>query len=369
VNPLVRLVGVIVLTTALVGGLAASLIRGSESAPGSGSAAQAAFFGIVQGIRLDQRDFQTMRAAGVRTDRFLLFWESVQPRAGSFDWRATDALVGGFASHGIRPFPDVSGNPEWVPGDPARPPLDTPEAESAWQSFLKALVDRYGPDGRYWSGAYREQYGPDAVPLPIESWQIWNEPNLSKYFAPGPSASEYARLLRISANAIHDRDPEAQIVLAGMPGNGDVTAWSFLDELYAQPGFASSFDAVALHPYGRNIEEVGHQIQRVREAMKDNGAGATPLWVTELGWGSGRPDRFGLSKGPVGQARLLTASFKLILEHRRAWNVQRLFWFDWRDPSSPEAGKCSFCATAGLLNYDRSRKQAYFAFRRFLNAQ
>jgi hypothetical protein len=366
VNPLLRLGGVIALTVALVGGLAASLIQGSGSAPAS--AGQSSFFGIVQGIRLDQRDFQAMRAAGLRTDRFLLFWEAVQPQAGSYDWEATDALVGGFASHGIRPFPTVSGNPDWVPGVSARPPLDTPQAERAWRSFLEALVDRYGPDGSYWDGEYRKQY-PDAIPVPIDSWQIWNEPNLSKYFAPAPSAPEYARLVRISQSAIRNRDPDARIVLAGMPGNGDVSAWSFLDSLYGEPGFSSSFDVVALHPYGRNIEEVGKQIQKVRAAMNENGGRSTPLWLTELGWGSGAPDRFGLSKGPVGQARLLTASFKLILNNRTRWNVQRLFWFDWRDPSSAEAGKCSFCATAGLLNYDRSRKPAYFAFRRFVNAQ
>ena len=73
--------------------------------------------------------------------------------------------------------------------------------------------------------------------------------------------------------------------------------------------------------------------------MNENGARSTPLWVTELGWGSGRPDRFGLSKGPVGQARLLTAAFKLILDHRKAWNVQRLFWFDWRDPEQRGGGQ------------------------------
>jgi hypothetical protein len=71
----------------------------------------------------------------------------------------------------------------------------------------------------------------------------------------------------------------------------------------------------------------------------------------------------------VGQAQLLTAAFRLVLSRRTEWGVQRLFWFDWRDPSSELAGKCSFCATAGLLNYNRSRKPAYFAFRRFVNAE
>jgi hypothetical protein len=369
VNPALRLTLVIALAAALVGGLAASLIGGGGGSSSPAARVQSTFFGIVQGIRLDQRDFQAMRSTGVRTDRFLLFWQSVQPKPGSFVWGPTDALVGGFASHGIRPFPTVSGNPDWVPGGPARPPLDTPEAEDAWRDFLRALVARYGPDGSYWSGDYREQFGPDAAPLPVDSWQVWNEPNLSKYFAPGPSAAEYARLLRISREAIRSEDPEARIVLAGMPGRGEVTAWQFLDSLYRQPGFERNFDVAALHPYAPDIRQVAQQIKRVRAVMNENGGRATPLWLTELGWGSGRPDRFGLSKGPVGQAQLLRASFRLILDRRRAWNVQRLFWFDWRDPSSAEAGKCSFCATAGLLNYDRTRKPAYFAFRRFLHAE
>jgi Glycosyl hydrolase catalytic core len=368
VNPALRLVLVVVLAAALVGGLAASLIHGSGNDGATATASQPTFFGIVQGIRLDQRDFQMMRSTGIKTDRFLLFWQSVQPQQGSFDWGPTDALVGAFASHGIRPFPTVSGNPGWVPGITARPPLDSPEAERAWQDFLQALVKRYGPDGTYWTHEYQQQY-PDATPMPIEAWQVWNEPNLSKYFAPQPSAPEYAHLVDISRKAIKSQDPKALIVLAGMPGNGDVNAWTFLDELYGQPGFAGNFDVAALHPYGRNIGEVATQTQKVRAAMDKNGGRATPLWITELGWGSGRPDRFGLSKGPVGQARLLTASFKLILNRRKAWNVQRLFWFDWRDPSSATAGKCSFCASAGLLNYDRTRKPAYYSFRRFLNAQ
>jgi hypothetical protein len=372
VNPVVRVGLVIALSAVLIGGLAASLLQGSGGNATTAAGAPSAFYGIVQGIRLDERDFATMQATGIRTDRFLLFWQSVQPRPGSFVWGPTDDLVGAFASHGIRPFPTVSGNPAWVPGDLARPPLDTPEAEQAWQAFLKALVNRYGPDGSYWAKGYREQFGADATPLPIESWQIWNEPNLKKYFAPAPSPPEYAHLVQISHDAITSQDPNAQIVLAGMPGHGKVSAfnaWNFLDQLYHEPGFKRSFDIAALHPYAPDIGQLGDQIQRVRAALDQNGARATPLWLTELGWGSGRPDKFGLSKGPLGQARLLSAAFKLILKNRQAWNVQRLMWFDWRDPSSAEAGKCSFCATAGLLNYNRSRKPAYFAFRRFVNAQ
>ena len=59
---------------------------------------------------------------------------------------------------------------------------------------------------------------------------------------------------------------------------------------------------------------------------------------------------------------MLKKSFGLILSHQKAWNVGRLFWFDWRDPSKSGVGKCSFCASAGLLRYDRTPKPAYHTF-------
>ncbi len=29
---------------------------------------------------------------------------------------------------------------------------------------------------------------------------------------------------------------------------------------------------------------------------------------------------------------MLTRSFNLLLSHRSIWNIQRIYWFDWRDP-------------------------------------
>ncbi len=171
----------------------------------------------------------------------------------------------------------------------------------AWQAFLEAAVARYGRGGSYWVDEYRERYGSDAEPLPIESWQIWNEPNLTKYFAPGPSVREYARLLVISQIAIRNEDPQARIVLAGMPGYGDINAWDFLDSLYSVGGIKNHFDAVALHPYAPDLDQLRLEIERLRAVMKKHDDQATPLWITELGWGSAPPDDFGLNKGIQGQ--------------------------------------------------------------------
>ena len=151
---------------------------------------------------------------------------------GSFEWGPTDALVGAFASHGIRSCPVRVGSPA-LGGrrHSLAPPLDGPEDVQAWQDFLEAAVARYGPRrhllGHGLPPALRRR---TRRRYPIHSWQVWNEPNLSEVLRARPSPEQYARLLDVSHDAIKRKDPNARIVLAGMPGYGDVNAWDFLDE-------------------------------------------------------------------------------------------------------------------------------------------
>jgi hypothetical protein len=350
----------VILLSALLVVLGISLLSTATA-----GAARSEFFGVVQGGKPGVRDLKGLDRARIRSDRFMLNWGWVQPKnAGSFNWSGPDRLIGALASHGIRAVPVFWGNPRWVYGSPARPPLERPRDARAWRNLLSAAAARYGPGGTYWTTRYRRQRGPKARPMPITSWQIWNEPNLSKFFAPYPSPAKYAQLLRISHDAIKSENPNAQIVLAGMPGYGDVTAWRFLYSLYAVPGIRHYFDAAALHPYARNLGRYTRQIQRFRTMMRNHGDTATPLWISEIAWGSAPPDRHGINEGLAGQARLLKGAFQLILNHRAAWNIERVFWYHWRDPRRSQAS-CSFCGSAGLLTFKRAPKPAYSAFARF----
>jgi hypothetical protein len=331
-------------------------------------APQKLMYGIARGTNpLDAQDVEAMRRGGVGALRFLLPWPAAEPAKGSFAWGGIDRAVGLAAAKGIQPVPFVFGSPAWVADEPTHPPIDTASQSGAWRAFLAAAVRRYGPHGGYWKTAYRHEF-PGAAPLPIRAWQIWNEPNLAHYFAPRPSAGKYARLLRISDDAIRSEDPKAKIVLAGMPGYGKPdTAWKFLNKLYARHGFKRDFDAVALHPYARNIDQLKLEIKKVRSVMRKHGDARMPLWLTELGWGSKPPDRFGLNKGLKGQKRMLSRSFKLIRDHGARWRVKRLFWFDWRDPPEGQPQPCSFCSSAGLLEHNRHPKPAWQAYERFAN--
>ena len=208
----VTLVVALVASLALVVGLSVSLLGGvgTSSTQTATTVPRQEFFGIAQGItRFNDKDLQTMAATGIGTDRFLLDWALVEPTQGSFTWpdHARSAPSPRTESGWCR---TVWGSPPWVAATPPRPPLDSASDEQAWQDFLQAAVARYGPGGSYWAHDYHQQFGTAAKPLPIQSWQIWNEPNLEKYFAPKPSAEEYARLLEISHDVIKSQDPQAR---------------------------------------------------------------------------------------------------------------------------------------------------------------
>jgi hypothetical protein len=353
--------------------LVAALVT-SLFAPSSAGAIRSEFFGIVQGPTLSDSDVNGINGttngmfqAKVHTVRFLFDWKWVQKDPGPFTWGNADRFIGRLAAKGIRVLPSMWGNPRWVDGtqDWARPPIDKPQYITWWKTFLKATVDRYGRGGTYWApgGPYRQKYGAGATAYPITDWQVWNEPNLKKFFVPYPSAQEYKRLLVVSRQAIKAGDSQAKVVLAGMPSNGDVQASNFLNSLYSA-GAKPYFDIASLHPYAKSVDRQRVDIQRFRNVMANRNDRDTALWLTELAWGSAPPDRFGINKGLEGQRKNLRATFNLVLDNRKAWKVDRLFWYRWRDPHNPQAS-CSFCGSAGFLRPNRTVKPSHTAFLSF----
>ena len=190
------------------------------------------------------------------------------------------------------------------------------------------------------------------MPRPIENWQIWNEPNLEKFFAPRPSVHKYATLVRARARAIHSADHKANVILAGMSGEGIPPTRSSSTASIASDG-SSVLRRGRGQPLRPDVTGVGAKIKRIRGVMRRHRDKRTALWITEIGWGSHPPDRFGLNKGVRGQKRILAKAFRMIVKHRRAWHVKRLISFDFRDPPSTGGG-CSFCTSAGLI---RARRQ------------
>lgn len=345
----------------LLAAIAAALLALPASAAAGPPAPPGFTVGISPQTPAGEADYSLMAEAGIRSIRLPLGWPSVEPRSPYFappDWSDFDRSVALAAKYGMRVFPFVWGSPSWVAGQQLVEPVRRPWAGRAWGAFLQQAVERYGPYGSFW----REN--PELPFLPIRQWEIWNEENIVTFSA-RPDPSRYARLLRIAGDSIHAADPGARVILGGLFGRPlqvppNVPSGAFLEGVYRAGDVKRFFDGVALHPYVADASAIEPQIRNLRRIMQRHHDGATPLYVTELGWGS---DSFQTrwERGMWGQARELDQAFSMLTDHRSSWHVAGAWWFSWAD-----AGRlCQFCDSAGLLNGNREAKPAWYQFNRW----
>lgn len=303
-------------------------------------------------------DYELMADAGVTSVRLPLNWAEVEPQARDRfapRWEWLDGQVGFAAEHGLRAFFFVWGTPEWVSPRLGGEPVVSPRQRREWLRFLHAAVFRYGPRGSFW----REHW--ELPRLPVRQWEIWNEENIVT-FSKQPDPQRFARLLLISGRLLHRAEPGSQVIMGGLFGRPlqvppNVQSGSFLAGVYQAPGIKRFFDGVALHPYVADAGALSGEIENLRRVMSLYGDDETPLYVTEMGWGSaGYESRW--ERGPNGQARELDRSFALLSGNRGRWHVGGVWWFSWTD----QFGSCQFCDSAGLLTNHREAKPAWYRF-------
>jgi hypothetical protein len=310
-----------------------------------------------------------MRASGVDSVRFQLSWADVEAQPGEYEWSRPDELIGELAAAGVSTLPFLFGSPQWAAradgndceggGCRSFAPA-SPETRAAFAGFAAAAVRRYGPYGSFWEAH------PGLRPLPVRSWQIWNEPNLRAFFQPAVDATQYGELLHRAAAQIRDEDPTAEVLIGGLSGwrttANMVSSGSYLRDLYAEAGAAEDFDGLAIHPYWGRVRGV---LARVRHALRIARA-ADPdvgLWITEIGWSSaGRRGEY-LVKTAHGQARRLRHAFERFLANRASWRLRGAYWYAWRD-TSPALAPCAWCPGAGLVDRAGAAKPALRRFER-----
>jgi hypothetical protein len=344
-------------TTSLLAAVAVALLGLPVAAPAA--PAPAGFtVGISPQTPAGDDDYALMAQAGIRSLRLPLNWARVEPHSPYLvepDWSDFDRSVTIAARHGLRVFPFVWGTPPWIATEELIEPVRNGWDGRAWASFMRRAVERYGPGGAFW----REN--PALPALPIRAWEIWNEQNIVSFSA-RPDPRRYARLLRISGRAIHRADPGAKAIFGGLFGRPlqvppNIASGDYLNRFYSAGRVKPFFDGVALHPYVADAAAMRPQIRNLRRIMRNHGDAATPLYVTELGWGS---DSFQTrwERGPLGQARELDQALSILTDNHRRWRVAGIWWFSWAD-----AGPyCQFCDSAGLLTGQREAKPSWYSF-------
>jgi hypothetical protein len=219
-----------------------------------------------------------VQKTGATIARSDALWEATEPNAPSgthhqFDWAFDDLVAGSLASHGLRWLPILDYSARWaqsIAGQDHSPP----KAQPQFAAFAAAFAARYGTGGTFW------QQHPGLPALPVDTYEIWNEPDNAIFWHNGPNPTTYANLYRSTRDAVLAVDPAARVIVGGLTNPG----WFLPAMLHAVPQLSGHIDGVAIHPYGATPYDVLGAVRTARAALDFLGLPNVPLYITEFGW-------------------------------------------------------------------------------------
>ena len=288
-----RAIGLLVLVMTIVGSLG---LLGSAQA-GAGAALQGRLGFSTHTFWSSEADvraaYTTLASKGINQVREDFRWDQLEPSNGTFSWTKSDNVMAGAAAAGVDVLAILGYSATWASSDPSGggsihyPPKNNAD----YADYAKAVVQRYGPGGTFWS------LRPDLPARPLLAVELWNEPWGHWFWKSGVNPTAYAALARAGAVAVKSVQPNVKVLLSGdllqVRTDGALVSW--LDNvLAADPGLVSYIDAYSVHPYPYPRQQgpmVDHadarwdykRIELIRQVAVNRNA-AKPIWITELGW-------------------------------------------------------------------------------------
>ncbi|MEW5900709.1 MAG: cellulase family glycosylhydrolase [Acidobacteriota bacterium] len=267
-------------------------------------------------IRPDLELLDLAKQAGFGFVRMDLFWDLIETSAGHYDFSDYDLLANALEDRGLGAlfildyanllYYDGPGdfNPKWGP--------QTPAARSAYANFALAAA-------RHYSGQ----------PVMLE---IWNEPNISQFWAPSPDPVAYSLLVDATYQAVKSEITNVRVVVGATSGCDAI----FLGQVFALPSLSVA-DSVSIHPYRSTAPETFVQERLlVEEVLKQKtGRDDIPLYSGEWGYPS---TLFGGRTAAAWHAQAVYAIRTILINIRS--HVPKTVWYDLQDdgpnPSNAE---------------------------------
>lgn len=284
-------------------------------------------FSILYQDRQELRgDLAGMYDMGARRLRVDLSWALVERDRGRFDWSHSDRVFGEAKAAGLKVLPILGYQPRWAGTE--RIDVD------GFSDFVAAAVDRYG----------------DQVP----AWEVWNEPNLERFWFGRPDPQAYGRMVAATSAVIRAHDPGARVVVGALapavdaPSGSQISPETFLREAAPQmsPG---DFDVVSVHPYSYPAMpnealqwNTFFRLPGVVALAREIGGDKVRVWVTEYGAPTGDSDR---SVRPARQAKMMARALRTA---RRMRGVGPVYLYSFRD-SADDPGDAE--ANFGMVKF------------------
>jgi hypothetical protein len=306
------------------------------------------------------RALDEVQASGATWVRLDISWGNIQPDGpGSYavdgPVRKIDRAIAEANDRGLKVLLLFYWAPEWASGTSnkngrPRDPQQYAEA-AAWAA-------------QRWDGQQRSNLHIDAI-------ELWNEPDLNRFWAQDPQAtviSDFSTLIRVAGAAVKQARPDLTVVVGGISTMD--TNW--LREFYAgDPGVGRSYDVLGMHAYPSPGDEAPTHfdplypqysltnITSVGQLMTEQGDPAR-IWITEFGWSThdNSPGTEGWARGvtETQQAEYLLQAVDVLSTEPR---VDATFWYNVWSPPLDDPHMDGF----GLVTTDFQRKPAFFAMK------
>jgi hypothetical protein len=275
--------------------------------------------------------------AGFRLVRMDFKWDITERERGRYDFADYDRLMKALDEYHIRALFILDyGNPLYDNGSP-------PRTAATRQAFAR------------WASAAAKHFSNRGI-----MWEIYNEPNNSMFWPPGPQVSEYIDLALAVGREFRSEVPNEQLI---GPGVSQID-FSFLEACF-QAGLLDYWSGVSVHPYRKTDPETAaleycnlrKLIQRYRTRSGSDGVATNsalpnkdiPIISGEWGYSSAW-------RGMTEEKQAALLSRELLTN--AANGIPISVWYDWRDDGSdPAAAEHHF----GLVrnSYQAGRDQVY----------
>jgi len=240
------------------------------------------FNGQIYSLAVIEAQLGALHAAGATLARSDASWEASEPQPPNgnlhhYDWSFDDLIAGALAANGLTWLPVIDYSPPWARSIAGQDHSAPDPAEYA--AYAAAVAARYGTGGSFWRSH------PQLPEHPVDTYEIWNEPDNAVFWVPKPDPATYADLYLRARSAIDSVQPDARVIVGGL-----THPETFLPALLsAAPSLRGALDGVAIHPYGPTPQAVLANVVSARNALNSLRLGDVPLYVTEFGWTTSPP--------------------------------------------------------------------------------
>jgi hypothetical protein len=239
-----------------------------------------------------------------------------------------------------------------------------PAQFEAWGKWVKEVVGKFGTGGSFWIGKAKTK--------PVQTWEVWNEPNLPLYSPVNPVSGQlYGEFFVYTVDRIREVRADAQALVGGLyvlreEGSKYKEFENFITGLYAAPGFSSRIGGLGIHPYGfspgNQFEDVKERVEKARTVLNSKAGGTSqPLWITEVGWPVKDNGTEGKAVTPQVQSELLKKSFDWVKEKTVTYKIDGLFWHAISDRPGAEFEKI-WDFNCGLIDRSGKFRNSWWTF-------